>query len=435
MNDYKTVDIMIKGGTILTMDENRRVIENGIVLIAGDSIIEVTSADQIPEDIQAKKTISGEGNVILPGLINSHSHLAMTLFRGFVEDLVLQSWLEKVWKYELSALDADAVKAGSRLAMAEMIKGGITCAHDMYWHFDQTIQLAEEVGFRLLSGPPITRLGEPDFDQMFQKARDTLDWIKDLDYVYPVLQTHSTYTTTSEMMDIVYEFKQEYQVSFTTHASENQAEVESVRELYQQTPIKVLHSHQLLDKATILAHCVVVDQEDIELLLTTGTNVVHCPESNLKLGSGIAPISEMIERGINVCIGTDGPASNNDLDILSELRTAALLQKGINQNPVLLSSDQALAFATVNGAKAYQLDHIIGCLEPGKKADLVLIDYDKLHLTPNHDPAANLIYSAGKSDVNTVIIDGKIQLEMGQLTVLDQDEIMAEVRSMAGLFN
>lgn len=435
MDDFKTVDIMIKGGTILTMDENRRVIDNGVILIAGDSIIEVTSVDQIPDYIQAKKTISGEGNVILPGLINAHSHLAMTLFRGFVEDLVLQDWLEKVWKYELSVLDADAVKAGSRLAIAEMIKAGITCAHDMYWHFDQTIQLAEEVGFRLLSGPPITRLGDPDFDQMFQKARDTLDWIKDLDYVYPVLQTHSTYTTTPEMMDIVYEFKQEYQTSFTTHASENQAEVENVIELYQQSPIKVLHSHQLLDDATILAHCVVIDQEDIELLLDTGTNVVHCPESNLKLGSGIAPISEMIERGINVCIGTDGPASNNDLDILGELRTAALLQKGINQNPLLLSSEQALAMATVNGAKAYRLDNLIGSLEPGKKADLVLIDFDKLHHTPSHDPAASLIYSSGKSDVNTVIIDGKIQLEDGQLTVLDRDEIMAEVRSMAGLFD
>ena len=423
-------DLCIKGGTVLTVDQERRVIPDGVVFTARDRIIAVGKSSELKDDYQAKRIINADGMLVIPGLINAHSHLAMTLFRGFVEDLVLQKWLEKVWKYELSALDAEAVRAGSKLALAEMIKGGITCAHDMYWHYDQTIELAEEIGFRLLSGPPITRLGDPDFDEMFQKAEDTLAWIDDLSYVHPVLQTHSTYTTNSLMMETVREFKEKYQVSFTTHASENQAEVDDVYEMYQRSPIQVLHDHQLLDDSTVLAHCVKVTEEEIELLNKTGTHVAHCPESNLKLGSGIAPAAAMLETGINVCLGTDGAASNNDLDLLSEIRTAALLQKGVNHNPELLNTEQALEMITINGAKAYHLDSLIGSLEVGKKADLVLVDLDRIHLTPNFDPSANLIYSAVKSDVDTVIIDGKVHLESGNLLLLDEEEIKADVRAI-----
>jgi 5-methylthioadenosine/S-adenosylhomocysteine deaminase len=428
-------DLCIKGGTVLTVDQERRVIPDGVVLTTGDRITAVGKSSELKDSYQAERTINADGMLVIPGLINAHSHLAMTLFRGFVEDLVLQKWLEKVWKYELSALDAEAVRAGSKLALAEMIKGGITCAHDMYWHYDQTIELAEEIGFRLLSGPPITRLGDPDFDEMFRKAEDTLAWIDDLAYVHPVLQTHSTYTTNSLMMETVREFKEKYQVSFTTHASENQAEVDDVREMYQRSPIQVLHDHQLLDGSTVLAHCVKVTEEEIELLYEMGTHVAHCPESNLKLGSGIAPIAAMLETGINVCLGTDGAASNNDLDILSEIRTAALLQKGAHHNPELLTTEQALDMITINGAKAYHLDSLIGSLEVGKKADLVLVDFDQTHLTPNFDPCANLIYSAVKSDVDTVIIDGKIHLESGNLLLLDEEEIKADVRAIDFLSN
>ncbi|MCJ7735578.1 MAG: amidohydrolase family protein, partial [Anaerolineales bacterium] len=210
--------------------------------------------------------------------------------------------------------------------------------------------------------------------------------------------------------------------------------VESVLERYQKTPIHLLASYDLLDAQTLLAHCVVLDNEEIELLAETNTQVVHCPESNLKLGSGIAPIALMLEKGINVCIGTDGAASNNDLDILGELRTAALLQKGYNQNPELLTTMQALEMGTINGAKAYQLEQILGSLVEGKKADLVIINFDKPHLTPAHDPAANLIYSSGKSDVETVFINGKLQLENGQLILIDEEQIKAEVRSISNNF-
>ncbi|MCD4802630.1 MAG: amidohydrolase [Anaerolineales bacterium] len=434
MKENINVDVLIKGGTILTVDQKHRVIQDGAITITGDSISGIYSSDEIPQELEAGMVIQADGKVILPGLINAHSHLAMTLFRGFVEDLVLQQWLERVWKYEFSVLDDKAVRAGSKLALVEMIKNGITCAHDMYWHFEQTMEAAEEFGFRLLSGPPITGLGDQAFDEMFAQARKTLAWLDSLEFVYPIIQAHSTYTTTPKMMHTVREFKEEYGITFTTHASENQAEVETVLEQYQQTPIHLLASYDLLDESTLLAHCVVLDDEEIELLAKTGTHVVHCPESNLKIGSGIAPIAAMLEKGINVCIGTDGAASNNDLDILGELRTAALLQKGSNRNPELLNTKQALEMGTINGAKAYRLENDLGSLEKGKKADLVIINFDKPHLTPVHNPAANLIYSSGKSDVETVFINGKLQLENGQLTAIDEEQIMAEVRSISEKF-
>ncbi|MCD6287231.1 MAG: amidohydrolase family protein, partial [Anaerolineae bacterium] len=231
-----------------------------------------------------------------------------------------------------------------------------------------------------------------------------------------------------------YEFKREYGVPFTTHASENQAEVDDVRAQYGKTPIELLHSYDLLDNRTVLAHCVKLQDHEIALLSESRTHVAHCPESNLKLGSGIARIAEMIEAGVNVCIGTDGAASNNDLDLLGEIRTAALLQKGYYENPEVLTTMQAMEMATINGAKAYGLDKELGSLEPGKRADIVIIDFDKCHLTPCHDVYAHLVYSVNKADVDTVLIDGKIHLEDGDLVALDEDAIKADVRAIGGQF-
>ena len=434
MDSTQQSDLLITGGKIVTMDTERRIIENGALVISGNKIQEIYSAGELPGDHKAHKTINADGKVIIPGLINAHGHIAMTLFRGFVEDLVLQKWLERVWRYELSALDEDSVRAGSKLAFAEMIRGGVTCAHDMYWHYMATIDLAEEIGFRLISGPPITGIGDPDFDEMINTAHNVLEKIKDYHFIHPIIQAQSTYTTTPEMMGKVYEFKQEYGVPFTTHASENQAEVDDVCEQYGKRPIELLQSYNLLDRGTILAHCVKLQDHEIALLSESKTSVAHCPESNLKLGSGIARIADMIEAGVNICIGTDGAASNNDLDLLGEIRTAALLQKGYYENPEVLTTMQAMEMATINGAKAYGLDENLGTLEPGKRADIVIIDFDKSHLTPCHDIYAHLVYSVNKADVDTVLIDGKIHLEDGELTTLDEASIKAEVRAIGEHF-
>ncbi|MEN8173850.1 MAG: amidohydrolase [Chloroflexota bacterium] len=434
MDSVQQYDLLITGGKIVTMDKERRVIENGAIAISGAEIQAVFSDGELPPAYQARKTIHAQGKVIIPGLINAHSHIAMTLFRGFVEDLGLHKWLERVWKYELSVLNETNVRAGSLLAFAEMIRSGVTSVHDMYWHYMTTIDLAEEIGFRLISGPPITGIGAPDFDEMINTAQTVLEQIKGYHFILPIVQAHSTYTTTPEMMHKVFEFKGEYGVPFTTHASENQAEVDDVQEQYGKTPIELLHSYNLLDSDTVLAHCVKLNDQEIALLSDSGTNVVHCPESNLKLGSGIAPIADMIAAGVNVCIGTDGAASNNDLNLLGEIRTAALLQKGFHEDPELLTTMQAMEMATINGAAAFGMDKKLGSLEPGKRADITIIDFDKSHLTPCHDIYAHLVYSVNKSDVDTVLIDGVIHMQDGELTILDERAIKAEVRVIGEQF-
>ncbi|TFG71364.1 MAG: hypothetical protein E4H27_04780, partial [Anaerolineales bacterium] len=311
---------------------------------------------------------------------------------------------------------------------------GVTCVHDMYWHYMATIDLAEEVGFRLINGTPFTAIGDPDFDEMTATARVVFEKLKDYHFIIPVIQAHSTYTTTPKMMKIVYELKQEYGMPFTTHASENQAEVDDVRAQFGKTPVELLQDYHLLDSGTVLAHCVKLQDHEIALLSESGTSVAHCPESNLKLGSGIARIADMIAAGVNVCIGTDGAASNNDMDLLGEIRTAALLQKGYNENPELLTTIQAMQMATINGAKAFGVDKDLGSLEPGKRADIVIIDFDKSHLTPCHDVLAHLVYAVNKADVDTVLIDGKIHLENGNLITLDEDAIIAEARAIGEQF-
>jgi 5-methylthioadenosine/S-adenosylhomocysteine deaminase len=434
MEPIKDIDLLIEGGLIVTMDQDRQVIDNGSIAVRGDTILHVLPTEQLPSDHKASKVIDAKGMVVIPGLINAHSHLAMTLFRGLVEDLDLEDWLDKVWQYELSSLDEKSVQVGVKLAFAEMIHGGVTCAHDMYWHYESTMELAEEVGFRLISGPPFTVLDEQGLDSMVAHARTVLERMKEYNFSYPVIQAHSTYTTTPEMMRAVNALKEETGVVFTTHVSENRAEVERVVENHGMTPVELLQSYQLLDEHAILAHCVELRDDEIEMLRSSGAHVAHCPESNLKLGSGIARIAEMLKAGINVCLGTDGAASNNDLGLLGEMRTAALLQKGFYRDPKVPQTVEVLEMATLNGAKAYGIDHLIGSLEPGKKADFVLLDFGKAHLSPCHDVYANLVYSASKADVDTVIIDGHIQMENGSLTAFDEEALLAEVNSISSRF-
>jgi len=437
MDQQADFDLVLTGGVIVTMDPAQPMIASGFLAVKDETIAAIgaddsTEGKQAAE--QAKRVIHTEGKVLVPGLINAHSHLAMTLFRGFAEDLVLQRWLEKIWKYELSMLNEEAIHAGSSLAFAELLRSGVTCVHDMYWHYMETINLAEEIGFRLVSGPPFTTIGDFDFEEMLSTGRQVLEDLRGYNYILPVMQAHSTYTTSPEMMREVYKLKMEYGVPFTTHASENQQEVEEVQSQFGKTPIELLEEYGLLDDRTVLAHCVVLRDDEIQMLADSGTHVAHCPESNLKLGSGIARISDMLEAGVSLCLGTDGPASNNDLDLLSELRTAALLQKGRTRNPEVFTTSEAMQMVTINGARAYGAESFLGSLEVGKNADIVVIDLDQTHMTPVHDICANLIYSVNKADVEMVLINGDIKLEDGVVTCLDEDKAKAEVRSIAGRF-
>ena len=431
MDSTHNYDILITGGKILTMDSERRVIDNGVIAVRGNKIALVCSADELPQHTTAQETIHAEGKVIIPGLINAHSHLAMTLFRGFVEDLSLHKWLEKVWHYEFTVLNEEAIRAGSKLAFAEMIRSGVTCAHDMYWYYMATSDLAEEIGFNLISGPPITVIGEPDFDEMLAKARNVLDQLENYHFVHPIIQSHSAYTTTPELMQKVYEFKQAYNVPFTTHASENQEEINVVNEKYGQTPIELLQSYHLLDKGTVLAHCVKLQDYEIEMLAESGTNVVHCPESNLKLGSGIARVAEMIKAGVNVALGTDGAASNNTLDLLRDLQIAALLHKSVSGDPTTLPAATILSAATCGGAEILGLGDRIGVLKPGMEADIACFALDEAHATPIYDPWSHMVFAARASDARHVVVRGKVVVRDQKLTTMDLDEIRAKTTEVA----
>ncbi len=416
------------------MDAERRVIRDGALAVAGEEILWIGPRADLPKEMSARRVIGAEGKVVIPGMINAHSHLAMTLFRGFVEDLELEQWLQRVWKYELSMLDEPSVVAGFKLALAEMLHAGVTCAHDMYWHCEATMALAEEVGFRLLSGPPMTDIGGQSVEDLVGEARSVLNRAEAYQAVQPILQAHSVYTTSAEMLNAVRDLKEEYGLIFTTHASETRKEVQETKALHGKTPIELLKSHGLLDQQTVLAHCVHLEPQDIDILEQTGTHVAHCPESNLKLGSGIAPIAALLERGINVCLGTDGPASNNDFNLLGEMRTAALLQKGHRMDPRVLTTGDVLAMATCNGAKAYGLETTLGSLEPGKKADIVILDFQQANLTPRHDICAGIIYSAGRDSVDTVLVGGRIMVEQRALVAFDEGPVLAEVAEIARRF-
>lgn len=434
MGTDQIMDYLIKDCQIVTMNPGREIIDRGLIGIKDHRLELIESSETVADLPQAAEVISGEGKVALPGLINAHSHLAMTLFRGFVEDLKLQAWLDKVWEYELSVLTEESVKVGSKMALAEMIKGGVTTAHDMYWHHLTTMELADELGFRLLSGSPITEVGGKGVDELVEEAREAVELAQGWATVHPVLQAHSIYTTSSEIMSAVRELKAEYGIPFTTHASENDSEVEEVYQKFGVSPIEQLEKFQVLDQGSVLAHCVQVTEDDLEILAETGAHVAHCPESNLKLGSGIAPVSRMVDRGINVCLGTDGAASNNDLDMLGEMRMVPLLQKGLEQDPRLIPTVEALEMATIAGAKAYGIDHLTGSLEVGKRADLALLDFQKIHLKPHHDVMAHLVYSANKTDVDTVWIDGRRVLKEGKLVDIDPQDLLAQAEEMADLF-
>jgi 5-methylthioadenosine/S-adenosylhomocysteine deaminase len=431
MENIGNVDTLITGGFVVAMNQARDVWENGAVAVQGSKIAWVGPAGEA--DFKAKRVIQASGKIVIPGLINAHAHLAMTLFRGLVDDLPLEPWLERVWQVEYDYADAANTYLGTQLALVEMIQGGVTCATDMYWHMFENTLAAEEAGFRLLNGPPITRFTHPvgkRHGSTIEEAYEFLDRYRDHALIHPCVQVHATYTTPEDMLDLAREISEENMLVFVTHASESKAEVETVLGQTGKSPIGYLHSKDLLGPRALLAHCVHLDDEEIALLAELGVSVAHCPESNLKLGNGVARVADMLKAGVNVAIGTDGAATNNDLDVIGEMQTAALIHKGWNYDPTALPADDAFALATVNGARAFGLADRIGSLEKGKLADITIIDLGAANLTPMYNVYSHLVYAVDKNDVQTVFIHGKLVMEDRELITLDEEEIKSRARAV-----
>ena len=421
--------VLIKNGTVVTMDARDSIVR-GDVLITDGRITDLGGAGHAADTV-----IDATDCTVIPGFVQTHIHLCQTLFRGAADDLALIDWLkQRVWPME-AAHSASSIAASARLAIAELIKGGTTCALTMETvnHTAEVFKVIEETGFRATAGKCMMDKGEevPDALQE-QTARSLEESISLLETWHGKADGRIRYcfaprfaiSCTRELLEKVGALARARGVMVHTHASENRTECEIVQEETGLRNIAYLDTVGLTGRHVALAHCVHLSVDEIETLKTTGTNVVHCPSSNLKLGSGIAPIAKLLEEGISVSLGADGAACNNRLDMFTEMRTAALLQKVLH-GPEVLPANRVLRMATIDGAKALGLESEIGSIEPGKKADLSVVRLDRLHSTPAREPVSSLVYSAETDDVDTVIIDGEILMRGGKLLTISESETIA----------
>jgi len=418
------IDFLIIGGEVLTQNSQRERIQNGAVAVKGSKIVAVGSQEDLQARFQAKELVDATGKVILPGLVNAHTHAAMTIFRGIADDIPLEPWLQTIWPLELKFANDVNVALGSEMAFAEMIRGGTTTAADMYWHYQAATDVAKKVGFRLFNGiGAIDILDNESKESLETRTRDYIETYQGDELIRPCVQVHATYTVSRETLLLVKKLAQEYGVVFVTHASESRAELKDVLEKTGKTPIHYLEELGMLGRQTLLAHGVHLDDEEIQMLAKRKVSIAHCPSSNLKLGSGIARVADLVAAGVNVAIGTDGCASNNDLDMWEEMHLTALIQKGVRHDPTVLPAEQVLYMATMGGAIALNLDDRIGSLEVGKQADLIIMDFDSLHLTPVYDVVSHLVYAAKASDVEATMINGRWMMREKRLITIDEAQV------------
>ena len=422
--------ILIKDVTIVTMNDQNEVIKNGNILIENNRISSVTNADQ--KITPATKVISGQGKVVIPGLINAHNHAAMSLFRSYADDYPLMEWLEKKIFPAEKKLEPEDVYWGAQLAMLEMIRGGTTTVVDMYFYMEQTAKACTESGMRaMLSQVFIGENAVPGFNSLEDVKSFTEQWNNAANgRITTILGPHAPYTCSPEFLQKVLKVTEDTRPLIHIHLSESRQEVEQSLEQYGKTPIAVMQEIGMFERDVLAAHCVHITDEDIDILSANQVGIAHNPGSNMKLGNGVAPLTKLLDKKALVGLGTDGPASNNNLDMFEEIRLAALLQKGFNESPVSINAKQALSLATCSGARALKKDDI-GVIETGKKADLVILDFNQPHLQPESDPVANIVYSAVSSDVETVIVDGNILFNKGEYLTLDREKIIYEANRRA----
>lgn len=418
--------ILIKNALILKPNfENKK----QSLLIKDDLISEI--ADEIDED-KAGKIIDAEGKILLPGLINTHTHLSMTLFRGLADDLSLDSWLnDHIWPMEAN-LNGDYCYIGALLGAVELIKSGTTTFSDMYFYMEDVARAVDDAGIRAVLSYGMIDFG--DAERRENEIRENLELFKACNgmadgRIKVFLGPHSPYTASEELLVKVRELADEYNMGIHIHVSETQKEINDSMEERGIRPFEYLEKIGLLGPDVVAAHCVWLSDEEIEIIKKHDVKVSHNPCSNMKLASGVAPVSKLMEKGVCVSIGTDGASSNNNLDLIEELKTASLLQKVSTLDPKVVSSDEAIQMATIRGAEALGLDSQIGSIEVGKKADLILIDTNVANMVPDSSNiTSNIVYSANGSNVDTTICNGKILMENKKLTVLDEDEIFAKAR-------
>lgn len=416
----------------LTVNQKSEVLKNVSILIKDKKIINIISSDQI-NSVESEKLIDCSHHLVMPGLINTHTHTPMVLLRGIAEDVDLQGFLEKVWAEEARIMNEKGTYIGAKLGALEALLGGTTCTLDMYLHPHMAHKGAVEVGLRHAIGPVFFDFEGPDGLDWEKRIEYLKNWKKVIDeiggaFIPLVAQPHSTYTVSPENLAQVAKISQEIGAIFNTHISENQKENVDVYTKYQKSPTKVLADINALDNA-VFAHAVKLIDEDREIIKKNQVSLCHCPGSNLKLASGAFEWKKAIDKGINVSLGTDGCSSSNDLDMFNVMRQAANLAKLINEDPSVVSVSEVVKAATINGAKTLGLEDRIGSIEIGKEADLIVLDLDQPHLVPVGDPHALIVYAAGRSDVVHVLVAGDPVIVDRVPTKVDKDFIIKEARN------
>ena len=423
------IDTLIKASWIIPVEPHAQVYEDHAIAIQGGRIVGIVPAGQALIEFQPTHVEELPGHVLIPGLVNTHTHAAMSLLRGNADDLPLMEWLENhIWPLERKFAGEAFVRDGTDLALAEMLRGGVTCFNDMYFFPEITARQVMQAGMRAMVGMivvdfPTAWASGPD--EYLSKGLKLYDSLRNEPLVHAAFAPHAPYTISDEPLIRLRTLAEELDCPIHMHLHETADEVRQGRASHGMRPLKRLQQLDLLGPRFIAVHMTQLDNEEIDDFAQFGGSVVHCPESNLKLASGFCPVTKLLEAGINVALGTDGPASNNDLDVLGEMKTAALLAKGVSGDARAVPAATALRMATLNGAKALGLDHEIGSLEVGKSADIVALDLSEIETQPLFDPISDLVYAASRHQVSDVWVGGRRLLNKRELTTLDRANIVA----------
>lgn len=429
MEKSKTkVDLLIINAKVLTLDANDRILNTGAVAVQGTDIVAVGESQPLKMKYAAAETIDATGHLLMPGLINTHSHSAMTIFRGFADDLNLEVWLnDYVFPYEKEFVNRHSVEIGSSLAMIEMIKSGTTTFCDLYYFMDIIAEIADKTGMRAVLCEGLTDFPTPhlpDSQSVLAFVNDLLANYKEHSRIQIGLAPHAPYTCSPKLLKTCKQFTDNKQLLLTTHLAETRWEFDKFIRDHKQTPTQYLDSLNLLDNNVLLAHAIHLTNEDIHLLATKRAAVAHNPECNMKLVSGTAPIPDLQKAGVPCGLGTDGVASNNNLDMFQEMRSAAFIHKLTSNNPTVADARSIVKMATIDGARALNLDDKTGSIEIGKRADILMIDLRQAHLQPLYDLYSQIVYSMSGQDVGTVIVDGKIVMRNRKLLTINEQEIL-----------
>jgi 5-methylthioadenosine/S-adenosylhomocysteine deaminase len=433
-------DIILTNALVLTMDEKLTQYEPGAVAVRGDSIVAVGPEDEIQKEYSATETFDCSGKILMPGLINAHTHVPMTLLRGIADDLRLDVWLQGyLWPVEREFVSPEFVRLGTLIACAEFIRSGVTCFNDMYFFEEDVAQATAEAGLRAVCGQSVLKFptsDAPSFEDGIARARDFIQRWKGHPLIVPAIAPHAPYTTTPEMLRETAQLAKEFDVPLHIHLAETSFEVENMRNENNMPVIPYVKKQGLFEAKVIAAHCVHVDMGEIRTLKNHGAGVSHNPSSNLKLASGFAPVTKMLEAGLNVGIGTDGPASNNDLDMFEEVRLASFVAKAASNDPTSVPAQTALTMATRLGAQALHLGHLTGSLTPGRRADLIVVDTSPLHNSPRfrrdpHNAYAQIVYASKSTDVTDVMVNGKWLMRDRALLTLNEKDLLAQAQEVA----